>query len=92
MEAAPVILDNYPFRRKLGQGRHLQETTQVVTFQETVFANNAQRNPPALFTYGVITLTSEYNALVVDGCEFTDNIYDENFGVRTPKNWLLTRF
>ena len=88
MQAAPVVIDNYPFRRKLEHGRQLQANTQFVTFQGTVFSNNAQRDPPAMFTYGVITVTDIYNALVIDECEFTDNIYDEDFGVST-KHILL---
>ena len=64
--------------------------TQSISFQGSVFTNNEQRDPPALFTYGVITVTSENNALIIDDCEFTDNTYDEDFGVSVERNvWRL---
>ena len=90
VQAAPVIIDNNPFRRNLGHGRELQVGTQSISFQGSVFTNNEQRDPPALFTYGVITVTSENNALIIDDCEFTDNTYDEDFGVSVERNvWRL---
>lgn len=93
MEAAPVIVDNSPFRRTVRRDRQLQQAaTQSVTFQGTVFANNAQRDPPALFSYGVIRVTGAFNNLAIVDCEFTDNIYDQDFGVSSTKQLLIFLF
>lgn len=54
---------------------------QNVVFRQSVFADNAQRDPPALFTNGVITITSEDNSLLLEDCDFTGNVYTEDSDV-----------
>ena len=83
-EAAPVIIDNFPFRRNLGQeDRRLQapEDMQNVVFRRSIFSGNVQRDPPAQFTYGVITVTGLYNTLDVEDCIFEYNVYETSYGV-----------
>ena len=81
VNAAPVIIDNRSFRRELGDARELQQRFQNVAFEGCVFADNQQRNPPAVFTYGVVTITSDLNTLLLDSRDFSGNIYDQDFGV-----------
>lgn len=57
-----------------------------MAFERCSFTNNEQRNPPAVFTYGVITVTSEFNTLLLDSCDFSNNRYEEDFGVSAPNN------
>ena len=81
MSAAPVIIDNNSFRRELRATRELQQSIQNIAFEGCLFADNEQRDPPALFTYGVITVTSEFNTLLLDSCDFSGNVYEQDFGV-----------
>ena len=93
MNAAPVIVDYDPFRRrKLEGNRGLQSGMQNVAFEGCVFADNQQRDPPAVFTYGVITVTSEYNSLDLLDCEFTDNVYNQDYGVSKTSDILSMLF
>lgn len=76
------MVDYSPLRRELQETRNLQETSQIVLFDKCMFSNNRQRDPPARFTYGVITVTTEFSALFVQECDFFDNSYEEDYGVR----------
>lgn len=77
------MIDYSPLRRNLGEHRDLQGFVQNVIFQESTFVQNEQRLPPALFTYGIISVWSPYNYVSVQNCTFTDNHYDEFFDVST---------
>jgi hypothetical protein len=46
-----------------------------VNFIDCRFENNRQRSPPALFTYGVITVSTLYHNLNVRNCQFVGNDY-----------------
>lgn len=52
-----------------------------MVFRDSVFADNTQQEETGLFTYGVITVTSNSNTLLIENCMFLDNVYDVDFGV-----------
>mmetsp|Transcript_5940 Transcript_5940/g.12194 ORF Transcript_5940/g.12194 Transcript_5940/m.12194 type:complete len:555 (-) Transcript_5940:97-1761(-) len=89
VSAAPVIIDNGSFRRELSEARELQPSLQNVAFEGCVFADNQQRDPPAVFTYGVITVTSNLNTLLLDSCDFSNNVFDQDFG---PGTYVVRSF
>lgn len=85
------MVDFSPIRRRrnLADTRELQDATQNVLFDGCSFLNNQQRQPPARFSYGVITVTTEFNTLLVEDCKFIDNVYEEDFG---PRSYVIRSF
>ena len=88
VNAAPVLASFSPLRRGLvataisggdGHGQLSHRRTQAgslnVNFVNTRFEDNVQRDPPAIFTYGVITVATQYHNLNVSGCSFHYNDY-----------------
>lgn len=47
-----------------------------VNFIDCRFEGNRQRNPPAIFTYGVITVATHNHNINVRSCAFVENEYD----------------
>jgi hypothetical protein len=60
-----------------GDERALQNKVQVISMERCFFMNCSQGDyadlPP---TYGVVSSITTYNALVINNCIFSDNVYD----------------